>query len=75
MIIINLGVALSSFWQLARYLKMGEKAMLMLPCEARSIYKLLSVVLGHLDRPHFYNGLKIKYFLMFVVKRAEKRSN
>ena len=58
MIIINLGVALSNFWQLARYLKMGEKAMLMLPCEARSIYKQLSAVLGHLDRHHLNKGLK-----------------
>ena len=72
LLIIKLGVALSSCWQLARYLKMGEKAMPLLPCEARIIYKQLSSLLGYPDHPHFYNGTKIKYFLIFVSKRAEE---
>ena len=49
----NLDVAVSSFWQLARHWKQGDKAKLELSCEGGSLQMQLSAVLGHPDRPHF----------------------
>ena len=46
----NLDVAVSSFWQLARHWKMGEKAKLELLCEGEKLYIQLSAVLGHADK-------------------------
>ena len=49
----NQDVALSSFWQLARHWKSGEKAKLELSCEDGILHMQLSAVLGHPDHPHF----------------------
>ena len=49
----NLDVAVSSFWQLARHWKQGDKAKLELSCEGGSLQMQLSAVLGHPDQPHF----------------------
>ena len=49
----NLDVAVSSFWQLARHWKNGEKAKLELACEGGSLQMQLYAVLGHPDHPHF----------------------
>ena len=49
----NLDVAVSSFWQLARHWKQGEKAKLEPACEGGSLHMQLSAVLGHPDHPHF----------------------
>ena len=49
----NLDVAVSSFWQLARHWKQGDKAKLELTCEVGSLHMQLSAALGHPDHPHF----------------------
>ena len=49
----NLDVAVSSFWQLARHWKQGDKAKLELGCEDGSLHMQLTAVLGHPDHPHF----------------------
>ena len=49
----NLDVAVSSFWQLARHWKSGEKAKLELECEDGNLHLQLSAKLGHPDHPHF----------------------
>ena len=49
----NLDVAVSSFWQLARHWKQGDKAKLELTCEDGSLHMQLSAALGHPDHPHF----------------------
>ena len=49
----NLDVAVSSFWQLARHWKQGDKAKLELSCEDGSLHMQLSALLGHPDQPHF----------------------
>ena len=49
----NLDVAVTSFWQLARHWKQGDKAKLELSCEDGSLHMQLSAVLGHPDLPHF----------------------
>ena len=49
----NLDVAVSSFWQLARHWKKGDKAKLELTCEGGSLHMQLSAALGHPDHPHF----------------------
>ena len=49
----NLDVAVSSFWQLARHWKQGNKARLELSCDDRTLRMQLSAVLGHPDQPHF----------------------
>ena len=49
----NLDVAVSSFWQLARHWKQGDKAKLELTCEDGSLHMQLSAVLGHPDHPNF----------------------
>ena len=50
---LNLDVAVASFWQLARHWKQGEKAKLELSCGDGSLHMQLSAVLGHPDQPHF----------------------
>ena len=50
---VNLEVAVSSFWQLARHWKSGEKAKLELACEGGNLHLQLSAVLGHPDHIHF----------------------
>ena len=49
----NLDVAVSSFWQLARHWKQGNKAKLELSCGNRNLHMQLSAVLGHPDQPQF----------------------
>ena len=49
----NLDVAVSSFWQLARHWKQGDKAKLELSCVDGTLHMQLSAVLGHPDQPHF----------------------
>ena len=49
----NLDVAVTSFWQLARHWKQGDKARLELSCEDGNLHMQLSAVLGHPDQPHF----------------------
>ena len=49
----NLDVAVSSFWQLARHWKQGEKASLQLSCEDGTLHIQLSADLGHPEEPHF----------------------
>ena len=49
----NLDVAVTSFWQLARCWKQGDKAKLELACEDGNLHMQLSAVLGHPDQPHF----------------------
>ena len=50
---LNLEVAVSSFWQLARHWKSGEKAKLELACEGGNLHLQLSAMLGHPDHIHF----------------------
>ena len=50
---LNLDVAVASFWQLARYWKQGDKAKLELVCEGESLHMKLSSGLGHPDQPQF----------------------
>ena len=50
---INLEVALGSFWQLARHWKMGDTAKLELACEGGNLHMQLSAKLGHPDLQHF----------------------
>ena len=54
---LNLEVALSSFWQLARHWKQGESAKLELSCEDGNLSMQLSARLGHPDKPHFPDPL------------------
>ena len=49
----NLDVAVTSFWQLARHWKQGDKAKLELSCEDGSLHMQLSALLGHPDQLHF----------------------
>ena len=51
---LNLDVAVASFWQLARHWKQGDKAKLELVCEDRSFHMKLSTELGHPDHPQFH---------------------
>ena len=46
---LNLEVALSSFWQLARNWRQGEEAKLELSCEDGNLQIQLSASLGHPD--------------------------
>ena len=50
---MNLEVALGSFWQLARHWKQGESAKLELSCEDGNLQLQLSASLGHPDSIHF----------------------
>ena len=50
---LNLDIAVSSFWQLARHWKSGEKAKLELACEGGNLHLQLSAMLGHPDHVHF----------------------
>ena len=50
---LNLDVALSSFWQLARHWKNGQKAKLELNSEDANLYIQLSATLGKPDHVHF----------------------
>ena len=50
---INLEVALGSFWQLARHWRQGESAKLELVCEDGNLQIQLSAKLGHPDHIHF----------------------
>ena len=49
----NLDVAVSSFWQLARHWKSGQKAKLELACEDGDLLLQLSANLGHPDLANF----------------------
>ena len=49
----NLDIAVSSFWQLARHWKSGQKAKLELACEDGSLHLQLSTMLGHPDHASF----------------------
>ena len=51
----NLDVAVSSFWQLARHWKSGQKAKLELACEDGNLLLQLSASLGHPDLANFPN--------------------
>ena len=50
---LNLEVALGSFWQLARHWRQGETARLELTCEDGNLQLQLSSKLGHPDKIHF----------------------
>ena len=50
---LNLDIAVSSFWQLARHWKSGESAKLELECEGGNLNIQLSARLGHPDSVHF----------------------
>ena len=50
---LNLDIAVSSFWQLARHWKSGETAKLELECEGGNLNLQLSTRLGHPDNVHF----------------------
>ena len=50
---INLELALGSFWQLARHWKMGDTAKLELTCEGGNLQMNFSAKLGHPDLQHF----------------------
>ena len=50
---LNLEVAVSSFWHLARHWKSGEKAKLELSCEGGSLHLNLYAMLGHPYQIHF----------------------
>ena len=50
---LNMDVAVSSFWQLARHWKSGEKAKLELACEGGNLHIQLSAMIGHPDHLHF----------------------
>ena len=50
---INLELALGSFWQLARHWKMGDTAKLELSCEGGNLQLNFSAKLGHPDNQHF----------------------
>ena len=50
---LNVEVAVSSFWQLARHWKSGDKAKLELACEGGNLHLQLSASLGHPDHVHF----------------------
>ena len=50
---INLELALGSFWQLARHWKMGDTAKLELSCEGGNLQLNFSAKLGHPDLQHF----------------------
>ena len=50
---LNLDVAVSSFWQLARHWKSGHKAKLELECEGGDLHLHLAAKLGHPDHEHF----------------------
>lgn len=49
----NLDIAVSSFWQLARHWRTGQKAKLELSCEDGSLHLQLSAMLGHPDQASF----------------------
>ena len=49
----NQDVVVTSFWQLVRHWKQGDKAKLKLSCEDGSLHMQLSPALGHPDQPHF----------------------
>ena len=50
---LNLEIALESFWQLARHWKMGDTAKLELSCEGGNLQMNFSAKLGHPDLQHF----------------------
>ena len=49
----NLGVAVATFWQLARHRKNSEKTKLELSCKSKSLHIQLSAVLSHPEQQHF----------------------
>ena len=66
---LNLEVALSSFWQLARHWRQGEEAKLELSCKDGNLQIQLSASLGHPDKQHFPNPLPSSKF-----KEPKKKS-
>ena len=50
---LNLDVAVASFWQLARHWKSGDSSKLELVCEGGNLHIQLSATLGHPDHVHF----------------------
>ena len=50
---LNLDIAVSSFWQLARHWKSGEPAKIELDCEGGNLNIQLSARLSHPDSVHF----------------------
>ena len=51
---LNLDVAVASFWQLARHWKSGHTSKLELACEGGNLQIQLSATLGHPDHVHFH---------------------
>ena len=50
---LNIDVALNSFWQFARHWKNCDTSKLELSCEAGSLQMTMSSKLGHPDKLHF----------------------
>ena len=70
----NLDVAVTSFWQLARHWKQGDKAKLELSCEDGILHMLLSAVLGHPDQPHFPHPPPQDHALSPPLAQVKKKS-
>ena len=51
----NLDIAVSSFWQLARHWRSGQKAKLERECEDGNLHLQLLAKLAHPDHEHFPN--------------------
>ena len=79
----NLDVAVTSFWQLGRHWKQGDKAKLELSCEDGTLHIQLSALLGHPDKPHFPETPKVpqahhhscKRKSTSQLRRQERRNN
>ena len=70
----NIDIAVSSFWQLAKHWKSGQKAKLELACEDGSLHLQLSTILGHPDHASFLpsqSSCKRKY--PSQLRRTERR--
>ena len=78
---LNLDIAVSSFWQLARHWKSGESAKLELECEGGNLNIQLSARLGHPDSvlspapspASTQSSCKGKSHPSYVVKSVDKK--
>ena len=74
---LNIDVALNSFWQFARHWKNCDTAKLELSCEAGNLKMTMTSKLGHPDKVHFPPPPDpfIKNKSPSMIRRQERRKN
>ena len=70
---INVQVAFSSLWQLARHWKHGDTAKLELSCEAGSLHMQMTAKLDHADSLHFPQSFTPKKKYPSQLRGQERR--